>query len=189
MVSVSSSSTSEFQDMINDSDDDFRYLIVRPENGGIWDLMKYSLLGNIKSGVKFLESSDQVLVGGVAADRRWVILVSIIARKIIHLFSKPMELTGYVVDFFLNLISQNGSLFGLFYNFLHDERMDLYKGKKVVEELHNSASGEGIRKLELDDRATMDLCMMASKLAYENAEVARNVVVHHWKASYSITPL
>ncbi|XVF25310.1 hypothetical protein REPUB_Repub13aG0202400 [Reevesia pubescens] len=164
--------------------------------------MKYSFWGNIESGIRFLEGSDQDMVGGEASDNRWVILVSIIARKIIHLFSKPMELTGYVVDFFLNLISQNGSLCGLFYNLLHgevviipkrgtetfistighlDERMNLYQGKKVVEDLHNSASREGIRKVELNDRATMDLCMMASKLAYENAEVVRNVVVQHWK--------
>ncbi|XWS18750.1 hypothetical protein CRYUN_Cryun32bG0071700 [Craigia yunnanensis] len=202
-------SSTKFQDMNDGSDDVFRYLIVRPEKGGIWDLMRYSLLGDIDSGVRFLESSDQGMVGGEAADHRWVILVSIVIRKILHLFSKPMELTGYVVDFFLNLISQNGSLFGLFYNLLHrevvipkrgtetfistigqlDERIDLYQGKKLIEELHNSASGEGIRKVELDDRATMDLCMMASKLAYENAEVVRNVVVHHWKASYSIALL
>ncbi|TYH53349.1 hypothetical protein ES332_D09G094600v1 [Gossypium tomentosum] len=30
----------------------------------------------------------------------------------------------------------------------------------------------------------MDLCMMASKLAYENAQVVKNVVVHHWKMHF-----
>ncbi|XVE51766.1 hypothetical protein DITRI_Ditri02bG0067200 [Diplodiscus trichospermus] len=198
-------SSSECRDMKNDGPDDaFRYLIVRPERGGIWDLIKYSLWGDLESGLRFLESSDQGVVGGEEADHRWVILVSIVARKILHLFSKPMEFTGHVVDFFLNLISQNGSLFGLFYNLLHgevvipkrgtetfisivgqiDERVDLYHSKKLVEDLHNSASGEGIRKVELDDLATMDLCMMASKLAYENEEVVRNVVVHHWKMHF-----
>ncbi|MBA0724341.1 hypothetical protein Golax_021036 [Gossypium laxum] len=181
--------------------DDFRYLIVRPDKGGIWDVLKYSLRGDIECGSKFLESSDQGVVGGEAADHRWIILVSIVARRIIHFLGKPMELTGYGVDFFLNLLSQNGSLFGLFYNLLRgdivipkrgtetfisaighlDERMDLYQAKNLVGDLHNSTPGEGIKNVELDDRATMDLCMMASKLAYENAEVVRNVVVHHWK--------
>lgn len=96
--------------------DDFRYLIVRPDKGGIWDVLKYSLRGDIESGSKFLESSDQGVVGGEAADHRWIILVSIVVRRIIHSLGKPMELTGYGVDFFLNLLSQNGSLFGLFYN-------------------------------------------------------------------------
>ncbi|XVF74210.1 hypothetical protein PTKIN_Ptkin13bG0092200 [Pterospermum kingtungense] len=197
-------SSTEFQDMNknNGSNHNFRYLIVRPETGGIWDLMRYALRSDVESGVRFLESSDQGMVGGEAADHRWFILVSIIVRKIFHLLSKPLKFTGYVVDFFLNLMSQNGSIFGLLYNLLHgevvipkrgtktfisaigqlDERIDLYKGKKLVEELHNPASGEGvIRTFELDDRATMDLCIMASKLAYENAEVVRNVVVHHWR--------
>ncbi|XWS19979.1 hypothetical protein CRYUN_Cryun31cG0062300 [Craigia yunnanensis] len=197
-------SSTQFQDMNDGSDDDFRYLIVRPEKGRIWDLMRYYLWADIESGLRFLECSDQRVVGVEDADHRWVILVSIVARKIIHLFSKPMEFTGYVVDFFLNLISQNGSFFGLFYNLLHgqvvipkrgtetfistvghlDERVDLYRGKKLVEDLHNADSGEGIKKVELDDRATMDLCMMASKLVYENAEVVRNVVVHHWKMHF-----
>ncbi|XP_052876658.1 triacylglycerol lipase OBL1 isoform X3 [Gossypium arboreum] len=184
--------------------EDFRYLIVRPYKGGIWDVLKYSLRGDIECGSKFLESSDQGVVGGEAADHRWIILVSIVARRIIHFLGKPMELTGYGVDFFLNLLSQNGSLFGLFYNLLRgdivipkrgtetfistighlDERMDLSQAKNLVGDLHNSTPGEGIKNVELDDRATMDLCMMASKLAYENAEVVRNVVVHHWKMHF-----
>ncbi|XP_016673154.1 triacylglycerol lipase OBL1-like [Gossypium hirsutum] len=53
-----------------------------------------------------------------------------------------------------------------------DERVELYK---VTERIVN---------LELDDRAIMDLCMMASKLAYENAQVVKNVVVHHWKMHF-----
>ncbi|KAE8707979.1 hypothetical protein F3Y22_tig00110365pilonHSYRG00119 [Hibiscus syriacus] len=94
---------SEFPD--KNDDDVFRYLIVRPDEGGIWDLLSYSLSGDRDSLFKFLESSNQdavVVAGGEAADHRWVILVSIVARKILHFLGKPMELTGYVVDFFLN---------------------------------------------------------------------------------------
>ncbi|PPS09797.1 hypothetical protein GOBAR_AA10849 [Gossypium barbadense] len=165
----------------------FRYLIVRPEKR--WE-----------SGLRFLESSDRgsVAMGGGAsgeeeANDRWIIIVSIVVRKLLGLCSKPMELTGYGVDFILNLISQNGSLLGLLSNTLNgeviipkrgtetfistigqlDERVELYKPGSVTERIVN---------LELDDRAIMDLCMMASKLAYENAQVVKNVVVHHWKA-------
>lgn len=99
---------------------DSSYLIVNPENGGIVDLLKYLLLGDISSGVKFLEAeAEAVLVGEEAADHRWVIVVSIIARKIIGSFAKPMEYTGFVVDFILNLLSQNGNILGLLYNLLH----------------------------------------------------------------------
>lgn len=99
---------------------DSNYLIVRPEKGGILDLAKYLVLGDIRIGVKFLEienstDAEQLLVG----EHRWAIIVSIIVRKIIGLFGKPLEYTGYIVDFILNLLSQNGNLLGLLYNLLH----------------------------------------------------------------------
>lgn len=106
----------------NVDDFDSRYLIVNPENGGMVDLLKYLLLGDISSGVKFLEAEAEavpVLVVEEAADHRWVIAVSIIARKIIGFLAKPMEYTGFVVDFTLNLLSQNGNIFGLLYSLLH----------------------------------------------------------------------
>lgn len=34
-----------------------------------------------------------------------------------------------------------------------------------------------------NNRSLMDLCIMASKLAYENARVVEEIVVNHWKAS------
>lgn len=97
----------------------FSYLIVRPEKGGIGDLYRYLVRADMASGVAFLEGSDEGLLGAAAADHRWVILVSIIVRKIITFFRKPMEWTGYAVDFFLNLLFLNGNLFGLLCNLLH----------------------------------------------------------------------
>ncbi|KAH1091086.1 hypothetical protein J1N35_018343 [Gossypium stocksii] len=187
------------------SGDCFWHLTVRPEKGGVWDWMKYLLWGDLESGLRLLESSDwgSVVMGGGAgggeeADDRWIIIVSIVVRKLLGLCSKPMELTGYGVDFILNLISQDRSLLGLLSNLLNgeviipkrgtetfittigqlDERVELYKPGSVTER---------IVTLELDDRAIMDLCMMASKLAYENAQVVKKVVVHHWKASSFFT--
>ncbi|WJZ94188.1 hypothetical protein VitviT2T_013066 [Vitis vinifera] len=173
----------------------FRYLIVRPENGGIADLVRGLVRGGEATAVKFVESSDEDLLGAVAVDHRWVILVSVIACKIIAVFGKPMEWTGCLVEFLLNLFSQNGSLLGLLYNLLHgkvvipqrgsetfistighlDGRIDLYKRDDLVKEVGDSASGE---------QALMDLCIIAAKLAYENANVIRNIVVHHWKMHF-----
>ncbi|KAA8541564.1 hypothetical protein F0562_022716 [Nyssa sinensis] len=193
------------------SSESFRYLIFRPENGGIGDLFRFLVLSNKASGAKFLESSDHDFVaeallggGGVTPDHRWVIFVSIIVRKIIALFGKPMEWTGYIVEFLLNLLSENGNLLGLLYNLLHgkvvmprrdsetfvsaighlDGRIDLYKSNLLMEEISEPASGQRIIRVEIGDRALMDLCMIASKLAYENASVVRNVVNHHWKMHF-----
>ncbi|KDO53737.1 hypothetical protein CISIN_1g0372962mg, partial [Citrus sinensis] len=140
------------------------------------------------------------------ADHRWVIAVSIIARKIIGFLAKPMEYTGFVVDFTLNLLSQNGNIFGLLYSLLHgkvviprrgtetflstigqlDGRIDLYKGQYLTEQLRYSDVGQSGIEMELVNRILMDLCIMASKLAYENAEVVRNVVVDHWKQMHFV---
>lgn len=65
-----------------------------------------------------------------------------------------------------------------------DGRIDLYKGLSILEQVSDSDFGERGITIELGNRALMDLCIMASKLAYENAEVVRNVVVQHWKVSY-----
>ena len=106
-----------------EGDDDgckgLNYLIVRPENGGIRDLLRYTVWSDVGCGLRFLEGSDEDVVIGEAADHRLVIVVSIIARKVIAVLGKPMEWTGYLVDFILNLLSQNGDLTGLLYNFVH----------------------------------------------------------------------
>lgn len=65
-----------------------------------------------------------------------------------------------------------------------DERVDLYKGQSLLQDNGDAAFGERSLQVETGNRALMDLCVMASKLAYENSKVIGNIVVHHWKASY-----
>ncbi|KAM7253559.1 hypothetical protein ACFE04_021713 [Oxalis oulophora] len=169
-----------------------KYLIVRPHEGGIMDLLKYMLWGDIQCGMMFLEASQQQVAAATAIDHRWVIFVSIIVRKIISLFRKPMEYTGILIDFFFNFLSLNGGFFGLIYNLVHgkvpiapkrgtqnfistighiDGRIELYTSNDFTQVLFGT-------------RALMDLCMMGSKLAYENAQVVRNVVSCHWKMHF-----
>ncbi|KAK9281189.1 hypothetical protein L1049_004084 [Liquidambar formosana] len=184
-------------------DDPFSYLIVRPENGGIRELLRFSVWGDDKaSGFTFLETSD-TNHDVVQEDRRWrwVIMVSILVRKILALLAKPMEWTGYSFDFLLNLLSHNGNLPGLLYNLIHAKVVIPHRDSDTfisaighldgrIELLYNtlgfsdSSSWKGSTQLEMGSRALMDLCIMASKLAYENAHVVRNVVLHHWKMHF-----
>ncbi|XP_050235316.1 triacylglycerol lipase OBL1 [Mercurialis annua] len=187
-----------------DGDERFKYLIVRPEKGGVMDLWRYMVMGDIGSGVRFLECSEERVMSREAADNRWVIIVSILVRKVLHVFGKPLEYTGFAIDFFLNVLSENGGFFGLFFNFIQgkvvipqrgtdeftstigqlDGRVDLYRAEKLLEHIDDSVPGEEHIKAEMGHRALMDLCIMASKLAYENAKVVRNVVVNHWKMHF-----
>lgn len=66
-----------------------------------------------------------------------------------------------------------------------DRRIDLYTNNSLVEGISESASGWKGLQFEPGNRVLMDLCMMASKLAYENAEVVNNVVNYHWKVRSS----
>lgn len=60
-----------------------------------------------------------------------------------------------------------------------DGRIDLkYKADDFIRE---SSNNYGIT-ME-NNRFLMDLCIMASKLAYENAAVVEEVVLNYWKAS------
>lgn len=71
-----------------------------------------------------------------------------------------------------------------------DPRIDLSKSS-------SSLSLAGLMKETEDSpqavhRALMDLCILASKTAYENANVVENIVTHHWKVClflFSALPL
>ncbi|KAI4386901.1 hypothetical protein MLD38_004778 [Melastoma candidum] len=96
----------------------FHFLEVNPHTGGIRDLFKYWVFGDVISGAKFLDGSDPVGVGTDVVDHRWVILVSVMVRKVVMFFKKPLEWTGILVEFLLNLVSLNGGFLGLFCNFI-----------------------------------------------------------------------
>ncbi|OVA16054.1 Lipase [Macleaya cordata] len=157
------------------------------------------------------DDDDNHLLGPSDDDHRLVIIVSIIVRKMIGVLGKPMELGGYLVEFLLNLLSLNGgTIFSLFYSLLRagkvvrpqrnsetyisaighlDGRIDLYKLQKPPNSSsttcnHDDGGNDQNNNFELGNRILMDLCMMASKLAYENSKVVRNIVLHHWKMHF-----
>ncbi|XP_073010971.1 LOW QUALITY PROTEIN: triacylglycerol lipase OBL1-like [Typha latifolia] len=177
---------------------DIRYLIVRAGDGNLIDLFRFLSYGG-KTHV-FLGEDDG---GPIPAGHRWVIFVSILVRRLIAFFGKPMKWNGMLLEFLLNLLSQNGGLFGLLRNLFTgnvvvpqrgsesfisaighlDSRLDLWK-------FDSSTLGvDEISKLAIDSPSTgsrvlMDLCMMASKLAYENTHVIRNIINHRWKMHF-----
>ncbi|TMW92437.1 hypothetical protein EJD97_013030 [Solanum chilense] len=189
------------------------FLIVKPENGGTWDLVG-PFLGGLRGEInaKFLEYScsddgDGVCDGGEEVDdHRWVIFVSILVRKILKVFKKPMEWSGYFLEFFINIFSLNGNFLGLFHNILHgnlvipqrgtanfisiigyiDGRTKLPYNAEILtkESCRVNSSVEKNEQLGMRHRDLMDLCMMSSKLVYENENVVRDVVNHQWKMHF-----
>ncbi|NP_001292939.1 uncharacterized LOC105631306 [Jatropha curcas] len=181
------------------------FLIVNPQKGRKRDLFKYLVTKNKKSGMSFLDSSEESIKGGVANDHRWILLVSIIIRRILALINTPLKYLGYVVDFILNLISQNGGISGILSNSLHgkliiprrgsenfvstigqlDGRIDLYKTVSLAEKVDGNFSADANNiETHLGNRYLMDLCIMAAKLVYENEKVVQNVIDRYWKMHF-----
>ena len=69
-----------------------------------------------------------------------------------------------------------------------DGRINLDPSDVFVVQNEAATSGQRAIKLEAGNKSLMDLSMMASKLAYENATVIKNVVNLHWKACFLISP-
>ncbi|KAG5568600.1 hypothetical protein H5410_064388, partial [Solanum commersonii] len=179
-------------------------------NTDLVGLLLRGLRGEIKT--KFLEYSCVDDGGGDCGggeevdDHRWVIFVSILVRQILKVLKKPMEWSGYFLEFFINLFSLNGNFLGLFHNFLHgklvipqrgnanfvsiighiDGRINLlYNTEILTKEIAQSDSFiEKNEQLGMRHRVLMDLCIMYSKLAYENENVVKDVVNHHWKMHF-----
>ncbi|XXG81558.1 hypothetical protein AAC387_Pa09g2156 [Persea americana] len=194
MASTSTSSSSSEEEETSNG----RYLIVWPHRGPLSDVLRFLIWNDGPLITSIIESSDNMsgLNGG---DHRWIIVISIIIRRILSFIGKPLERMGFFIEFFLNLLSENGNILGLVYNIVRgrvvfpqrdsetfittighlDGRIDLYKGDFTEKTRVSSDSG-----IEIGTRVLMDLCMMASKLAYENAKVVRNIVVHHWKMHF-----
>lgn len=103
---------------------DFAYLILRPDGGGLVDLARFLVSGG--NARRFLQSSEEEEeeeedgggLGPIPDDHRCVILVSILVRRIIAFFGKPMAWCGMLVEFLLNLLSLNGGLRGLLLSLL-----------------------------------------------------------------------
>ncbi|KAJ1698281.1 hypothetical protein LUZ63_006793 [Rhynchospora breviuscula] len=175
------------------------YLIVRSDAASLADLARFLTYGEsvdkvLQTGrVGSLEERGPAVSALSRRDHRWVIVVSIVARRIVTFLRKPMELCGLVVEFFLNLLYLNGGgLIGLIRNLLTGKIVMPERGSSSYLsfighidprlDLHNFQSQSALR--ELEGKALMDLCIMASKLAYENANVIQDVVTNRWKMHF-----
>ncbi|PHT60892.1 hypothetical protein T459_35258 [Capsicum annuum] len=65
-----------------------------------------------------------------------------------------------------------------------DGRINLYKTESLTKEFTQPDFIDKNLQLGMGHRALMDLYMMSSKLAYENENVVKNVVNHHWKMHF-----
>jgi hypothetical protein len=182
------------------------YIILRPENGGILDVLRFLFLSPRE--LPFIEHPELVEGRADTIYRRWIITVSILVRKFLHLVAKPMALVGFCIEFMLNLLSDNRGIQGIIFRVLTgrgiiipernsetfisaighlDPRLDLVKTEtnSLVQHVLNGDYSSGMSSfIQVGSRSCADVCMMASKLAYENEFFIRNVIADRWKMHF-----
>ncbi|KAL4187405.1 hypothetical protein AMTRI_Chr09g18790 [Amborella trichopoda] len=117
-------------------------------------------------------------------------------QKLLIAFRTPLRWFGLALEFLLNFFDQNGSFIGVLKNIFQgavviphressefrtfigflDQRVDLYGGRNS----HRLILDEMLTKVGVGHEHLVDLCMLASKIAYENASFIEKVVTKHW---------
>ncbi|KAI3500449.1 hypothetical protein L1887_36270 [Cichorium endivia] len=160
------------------------YLLLSPKDVGFLDLIKLLFSKNI-SHRKFIDCPDGTVEESFS--HRFIIFISILAQKVLHLVNKPLGWLGDAIEFGPNFFDANGGFLKLLLNLL--------SGKLV---LPNKESPEFLTAIGLwdirrdldnrikheDPRYSSALAIMAAKSAYENEAYIKETVEKHWKMEF-----
>nr|GFC63810.1 triacylglycerol lipase-like 1 [Tanacetum cinerariifolium] len=84
-----------------------------PKDVGLWDLIKLLLSKNIGNR-KFIDCPDGTVEESFS--QRFVIFISTVAQKVLHLADKPLGWVGSAIEFMPNFMDANGGFFKLLGN-------------------------------------------------------------------------
>ncbi|KAL7605958.1 hypothetical protein Lser_V15G20139 [Lactuca serriola] len=160
------------------------YLLLSPKDVGFLDLVMLLFSEHIGNR-KFIDCPDGTVEESFG--HRFVIFISILAQKILHLVDKPLGWLGSAIEFLPNFSDANGGFFMILLN--------VVSGKLV---LPNKESAEFLTAIGLwdirrdldsrikhdDPRYTSALAIMAAKSAYENQAYIIETVEKHWKMEF-----
>ncbi|CAB4287416.1 unnamed protein product [Prunus armeniaca] len=117
---------------------------------------------------------------------RWLIFLSILVQKLLRFVAAPMAAIGWVIEMCLNIFSSKQNMVGLLQNFLRGKGMPGKSSRTFV-----SFIGHLDKRVELDRNIKFTdgnynaaLCMMASKISYENKFYIETTVQDHWKMEF-----
>ncbi|VAI71942.1 triacylglycerol lipase OBL1-like [Triticum urartu] len=162
------------------------FMVLRPDKGGVRSLLQ--LLRSSDVG-----TSDAVNCAAgckEVPDRwcRWIIFLSVVAQMLLLWVKWPLGKLGSAVEYWMNLITDNGGgVLKLIRNAMQGElRIPHRKSPN-----YRSLIGLIDTRVELDKKIKPEdgsylaaLGIMASKLAYENELVIKNVVENHWHMKF-----
>ncbi|KAE9600027.1 hypothetical protein Lal_00045434 [Lupinus albus] len=160
------------------------YLLLKPEEAKFVDLWRL-LFSPASDNIKFIESTQELEASKFT--QRWLLFISVVVQIILVRSKKYMKKMGDMLDLWLNRVSSNGGLIGLFINIL--------KGNMITPEKSSgtfiSVVGNLDTRVDLDKNIRNDgakykalLSMMASKISYENEKFVSNSVKNHWHMDF-----
>ncbi|XP_015884351.3 triacylglycerol lipase OBL1 [Ziziphus jujuba] len=160
------------------------YMVLKPMDAGFVELIRLLISSKLEER-SFIECSEEEGREPRNFGRRWLIFVSVVVQKVLLYVRDPMAQLGHMLVLWLNLVSANGGHLMLFIKRL--------KGEEVQPDPLSLVSvvGNLDSRVELDDKVKAGnkkyeatLCIMASKLSYENQTFIENVVQNHWKMQF-----
>ncbi|XP_043695373.1 triacylglycerol lipase OBL1-like [Telopea speciosissima] len=174
------------------------YMIYHPEKLKISDIFSLLVFGRSLEGSGVVERSSPPEFKAESFVDNLITLLSLILQRIFIWISGPVELLGLIIEFTLNVFALNGGIFGL--------PLRILTGSLVIPNT-NSADYQSIIGC-IDDRKSLqntylsslqmakisahaikfinplDLCIMASKVAYENEAYVKDIATNYWKMHF-----
>ncbi|XP_020518831.1 uncharacterized protein LOC18427461 [Amborella trichopoda] len=169
-------------------------LIYHPERIGFLELVLL-LFSRSNANLSFVDPEYEWLFKDESGDNTFLVILALILRKILAFISQPLKIFGGAIEYGLNLLSINGGILGLITNIIEGKTVlpvpesgdyrsiiSLVDGR---EELYKDSLYSPLPSLEGNDaifseRRLVDLCMKASKVAYENKNYIQRVVINVW---------
>ncbi|KAI3407351.1 Lipase_3 domain-containing protein [Psidium guajava] len=159
------------------------YLVLDPKRAGFLDLARL-LLSDDVSERTYIQCPETYKDELREFWRRWVIVISIVAQKLLHLFKGMLGWLGNALECCLNLPSTNGGFLKLITNSLTGNvewpTRDSPTFASVVGNLDQRVDLDGQLK-HGDAGYNAYLSMMAAKLSYENDSFVETTIRNRWK--------
>ncbi|KAI5319321.1 hypothetical protein L3X38_039029 [Prunus dulcis] len=173
------------------------HLLLKPKDVGFSDLLHILFSKHLRRR-RFCHSSEQTehdldefchsseQTEHDLDEGRWLIFLSILVQKLLRFVAAPMAAIGWVIEMCLNIFSSKQNMVGLLQNFLRGKGMPGKSSRTFV-----SFIGHLDKRVELDRNIKFTdgnynaaLCMMASKISYENKFYIETTVQNQWKMEF-----